>query len=439
MRRRNGKRRGISFGTILMLSLTLCVLGALAVVLPRLHGKTNLEIDSSQVLSAMNLSSIPKLSLNDIPIQDSTEKTAAPTVHATPVSTLAPQPTDETQKESESVFTLCAGGSVMVETAVRKSAYYSDAKDYDFTDILSLLAPSMQADLTMVTFENLIASDAKYSETVTPEQTVPMLTTAGVTAVALGFPSVYDQGITGVQSTINALRGKGLAVIGATAQAEQPANPVMLTLGGVKVALLHYIDALDSAGKKKIKKENADTVIPLIDETTMTTDIQQARNAGAQVVVVSLNWGQNGKTAPTKTQQALAQSLADAGADVILGAGSKTVQQVTWLNTADGRKVLCAYSLGMLLGDSRKNLNVAGVLLRLTISVNDEGKVSIVQIQGVPTYIWRYKQDGQYHYRVLPSNTFAPDGMSEDQQTAMTRALKTVQTALEGSPVSLTN
>ena len=93
---------------------------------------------------------------------------------------------------------------------------------------------------------------------------------------------------------------------------------------------------------------------------------------GAAVVVVSLNWGTSGTSKPTNAQRKLAQAIADAGADVIVGAGTRVVQPVTWLThkNADGTaaQTLCAWSLGSLLNESRKDGNVAGMLLQLQIS-----------------------------------------------------------------------
>ena len=432
------RRRGISFGTIFMLAVTLCVIGGLAVVLPQLRGGKDVAVDTTQVLSALNLGGLPKLSLSEIPIQGTTVASAAPTARpaATPAPTMAPERTEPTPPKAGGSFTLTLGGSVLVQNAVRKSAYYSDAKQYDFTEVLALLAPSMQADLSLVTLENLIYPEAKLSDTVTTEQVVPMLTTAGVDAVALGFPNVYDQGLAGLTSTVNALRGKGLAVVGAFTEQEE--NITLMTLDNVKVAVLHYTDALSSNGKKKMKKEAADYAVPLAEAEAIAGDIARVRQAGAQVVLVSLNWGSSGKSAATKAQKELAQAIADAGADIIIGAGSEVVQPVVWLDAADGRRTLCAYSLGCLISDSRKNANVAGLLLRLKLSVDAAGKLSFDVVAGTPTYIWRYKQDGQYNYRVLPSNELPPDGMGEDQISSMTRALKTIQTALgEDTPVKL--
>lgn len=433
------QRRGISFGTIFMLAVTLCVLGAMAVVLPRLRGSTDVAVDTTQVLSALKLADLPELSLNEIPIQDAAGPTAAPQApQATPAPTLAPELVETPTPKVGGSFTLCVGGSVMVETAVRKSAYFSDVKDYDFTEVLALLAPSMQADMTMVSLENLMVSGAKLNDTVTSEQVAPMLATAGVDAVALGFPGVFDQGLAGVTATINTLQGKGLSVVGAYAQQEARDSAGLMNLGGVKLAVLHYTDALTSTGKKKIKNEDAAYAVPLVDAAAIAEDIARMRQAGAQVVLVSLNWGTDGKTAPTKAQKELAQSIADAGADMIIGTGAEVVQPVVWLERAGGGRTLCAYSLGVLISDSRTNAGVAGLLLQLRLSVDGAGNVTFERTAGTPTYVWRYKQDGQYQYRVLPSNQLPPDGMGDDQITSMTRALKTIQTALgEDTPISL--
>lgn len=430
------KRRGVSFGTCFMILVTVLVCVGLGTVLPRLQGGTTVAIDAQAAFGALNLSDVPKLSLSDIPIQSKTSAhTAAPT--ATPAPTLAPVLMPETTPvPAGGSCTLTFGGSVMIQTAVRKSAYYDDAETWDFTEIMAQLAPRLQADLTLVSLENLIYADAKRSDLVTVEEVVPMLTAAGVNAVALGFPRAYDQGIAGLSSTVNALHGKGLAVVGAKTQVEEDPY-VMMPLGGVKVALLHYTDTLSSGGKKKIKSEKAEFALPLAEADAMIADIGAARKAGAHAVIVSVNWGNDNKTVPTKAQKELAQKMADAGADVILGTGTMTVQPVVWLDGQDGHRTLCVYSLGCLISDSRTNGNVAGMLLHLKLGVDAEGTLSIDKATYTPTYVWRYKQDGQYYYRIVPSNMPAPDGMGDEQTKSMTRALKTVDTALgEENPLT---
>lgn len=431
------RRRGISFGTCLMVLITLCVSLGFGAVLPRLHAGTTISPEAAAAFGALNLSDIPKLSLSEIPIQDKTVRiTVAPTV--TPAPTLAPDLMPETTPEPvSSSCTLTLGGSVMIETNVRRSGYYDDAETWDFTEIMTLLAPKLQADVTMVSLENLIYADAKKSDTVTAEEVVSMLTSAGVDAVALGFPKVYDHGIAGLSSTVNAMHGKGLAVVGARVQEDEEPF-VMITRNGVKMALLHYTDTVSSTGTKKLKNEKASFAVPMAKAENIAEDIKAARAAGAHAVIVSVNWGADDKSVPTKAQKELAQKIADAGADVILGTGTKVVQPVVWLEGAEGNKTLCAYSMGVLICDGRSNGNVAGMLMHLKLSVDADGVLSMDRTTYTPTYVWRYRQDGDYYYRIVPSNNATPpDGMEEDQIKSMTRALQTIETALgEDSPLT---
>jgi len=430
------RRRGISFGTCFMVLITLCVSLGFGTVLPRLQAGTTLSPEAAAAFGALNLADVPKLTLAEIPIQDKTVRvTAAPTV--TPAPTLAPDLMPEsTPVPAGGSCTLTLGGSVMIETNVRRSGYYDDAETWDFSEIMTLLAPKLQADMTVVSLENLIYADAKKSDTVTAEEVVSMLTSAGVDAVALGFPKVYDHGIEGLSSTINAMHGKGLAVIGARTKEEEPAF-VMINQGGVKIALLHYTDTVSSTGKKKLKSEKTEFAVPMAEAETIAADIAGAREAGAHAVIVSLNWGSDDKSTPTKAQKELAQKLADSGADVILGTGTKVVQPVVWLDGADGHRTLCAYSMGAMICDGRTNGNVAGMLLHLKFTVDAQEHLVIEKATYTPTYVWRYRQDGQYYYRIVPSNEPAPDGMAEDQIKNMTRALQTIEKALgEETPLT---
>ena len=63
------KRRGISFGTLMMLLLTCMVCIGCFTILPRLQGNTELHVDATQVFSNLTLEgTLPDLSLRDIPI-----------------------------------------------------------------------------------------------------------------------------------------------------------------------------------------------------------------------------------------------------------------------------------------------------------------------------------------------------------------------------------
>lgn len=65
--------RGISFGTILMIALTITVVGLYAAIMPRLLGKTDFRIHVGGMLSALSLDeSLTVLTLNEIPLGEAT-------------------------------------------------------------------------------------------------------------------------------------------------------------------------------------------------------------------------------------------------------------------------------------------------------------------------------------------------------------------------------
>lgn len=450
---RKGKRRGVSVGTIAMLCITCMVVLGFSLVLPRLNGSTNVHIDTGKVLQALALTDIlPELSLNEIPISAAgatDEPTQQPSVTIPaaiqqPEQTAAPQPTQAPTQAPGGSFTMTFGGSVAVDTELRQANYYSESKKYDFTDIFSLLKDSVSADFAMVTLENTTDGESKLSDSNTAADVMPMLSAGGFGNVALGYRQAYDLGLSGAAATLAAAQAQGLTTLGTFADADS-AKPEIFTLGGVQVAVLHYTDVLSDKGAKAMKKDGNSFAVTLDAVSdgadAILQDIRAVRAEGAQVVVVSLSWGSAGKTAPTSKQTAFAQQLADAGADAIIGTGSNVVQPVAWLTgkLADGstKQVLCAYSIGSLLSSSRTNANVAGMLLHLNISYDGQ-KVSIDEVSYTPTYIWRYKQDSRYYYRVVPSNQPVPGGMGDSQQESMARALQNVQKYLgEDTPLQL--
>jgi len=439
--------RGVSFGTVFMLALTVVVLGSTAAILPRLLGTADVHVDVSGAIAALTLhDGLPVLSLSDIPIADTTEipaATATPapaqpaaTPEATPVPTATPVP--------GGTVTLTLGGSVNIDEAIRKSAYYSDSGKYDFAEIMTLLWDEMQSDLTMLTLENLTVDADKVSSVNAPSAVMDMLAGAGVDVLALGYSKALDKGVSGMQATIEAAQNRGMTTLGAYANQTDADKLRMFTVDNVNVAFLHYTESVSTTGQKVIREEGASYALPTmyIDGIPdgMFADVRSARAAGADVVIVSLNWGKQSASKPTNTQKELAQQLADAGADIIIGAGTRVVQPVTWL-TAKGangsiRHTLCAWNLGSLLNESRKDGNVLGMLLQLQISVED-GVLSFEKVCYTPTYIWRYKQDGQYQYRIAVSDQSAPDGMGDEQAGYMEKALRNLQKYLGDSPVTL--
>ena len=437
-------KRGISFGSIFMTALTVVVIGLSGAILPRLLGTADFKVQVGSGTTALTLNdALTALTLSDIPITEATA-TPAPTVMTEqnkPMATATPVPTPTPHPGGK--VTLTIGGSIMIDEAVRKSAYYSDSKKYDFDDVMVLISEEMQSDLTLVTMENVTDDSQKFSALNAPSAVLNTLADAGVDVLALGHQKALDKGLDSLRTTINAVKESGMTPVGAYAT-ETDANTLRIfTVDNVKVAVLHYTESISSTGKKTMKTNSTDYALTttLVNGSAepMLADVRKAREQGADVVIVSINWGKN-NAKPTNAQKELAQQIADAGADIIVGSGSKAVQPVTWLTGKrdDGSicHTLCAWNLAALLTGERNDGNVCGMLLQLQITF-DGDSISFEKVCYTPTYIWRYKQDGQYHYRIVASDQPAPDGMSDDQVGYMEKAIRNLQKYLGDSPVTL--
>jgi hypothetical protein len=90
-----------------------------------------------------------------------------------------------------------------------------------------------------------------------------------------------------------------------------------------------------------------------------------------------------------------------------------------------------------VLGGDRSNVKrLSGYLLHVTVRRNDKGGADILNPEYTPVYTWKYKQDGRYYYKCVPSGGEKPDGMDNEQEKTMVKSAETVKTILNGTPLT---
>ncbi len=395
----------------------------------KLSGDAKIDLhwqDSARTVELNRVS--PALNMQDIPLTYKDDSAGpVPSVQVKPISA-------EQIPQSREIW-LTFAGTVAVETAVRQSAYYSESKQYDFSDIFSLLSSSVASDYAIVPMENVILPSAQVSDLVTPEKVMGMFTAGKFDALALGFPKCFDKGREGVESTVLAAQNADIDVMGLYRnEGEAAVASRICTIGNMKVAFLHYTEALTGTGKKSIRKADMAYAVPLLEQAEQ--DIGVARSLGAEVVVISVNWGSQGKTEITKTQKNTAQRLAAAGADLIIGNGPRRVQPVEILEVTmeNGTKhnALCAYSLGCLLSASTKTQALQSVLLHVKVVI-ENGEVHL-QYDYTPVFLWRYRQENLIRFRTIRADGDAPDGMTDDQKKKRDAALTSLSKIMQDVP-----
>lgn len=444
MAKRRRTRKGISLGTVVMLLLTAAVLGGFGMLLPKLTGVTDVRTNAAELAVAIDqsLSQLSQSVITSSPHAASSQATALPPdqlASYVPAATTAPFAATERPKES---FSLCAAGSIQINANVQKAM--QDDTGYLFSMLFGDLSGDLNADLSIAMLENTVISSEKTSDSNVPADILSPIRSTGVNALCLGYSGVLNGGMSGLAETKGAILQAGITPYGAYASRQERNALTLIDVKGIRVALLSYQNDLTSAGKKKTTDEERAFAIANQQLPVIASEIAAAREAGAQVVVVSLCWGKVGATSPTDTQIELAQSIADAGADIILGTHTGTLLPVRVLtaNRGDGKyhPVLCAYSMGNLFTyDREKRTTLASILLKAEVVYDPvSGCVAFDSLSYTPTYSWRGKEDGKTRYRVLINDgTTYPDYVDKDQKNVMERCYSLVESVMADTPVPL--
>jgi poly-gamma-glutamate synthesis protein (capsule biosynthesis protein) len=129
-------------------------------------------------------------------------------------------------------------------------------------------------------------------------------------------------------NTVSLIRSEGMTAV------DSPTRASEVSIRGIRLVFLA-----------------ADDVTEPVDIEQMLTTIKTSKQTGA-VVVISLHWGIEYQASPTPRQKWIARSLAEAGADMIIGHHPHIAQRAEWImGDHQGQQTLVLYSLGNALFD----------------------------------------------------------------------------------------
>jgi poly-gamma-glutamate synthesis protein (capsule biosynthesis protein) len=177
-----------------------------------------------------------------------------------------------------------------------------------------------------------------------PPSALALLQRSGVDAVSLANNHGADYGDAGLRDTLRVARNSPVAVIGVGGNPDQAFRPYQTSVDGVEVAVL-AADAspLESNASIWDVEHGGPGLATARDSTRMLAAVRAA-NASSDVVAVYLHWGAENQRCPTAEQRKLAQSLADAGADVVVGTHAHVLLGAGMLNDT-----YVSYGLGNFL------------------------------------------------------------------------------------------
>lgn len=127
----------------------------------------------------------------------------------------------------------------------------------------------------------------------------------------------------------------------------------------------------------------------------------------ADFVILSLHWGIEGSGYYTDGQRELAQLLAEAGADLILGHHPHVLQGGEYLETSRGRSYV-AYSLGNFISAQRGAENMLAGFLQVELEKAPHGeRAEIRGVDFIPTVT--HYGPGYQEVSVWPLSQYTPE------------------------------
>lgn len=210
-----------------------------------------------------------------------------------------------------------------------------------------------------------------------------------------------DKGIEGLQHCVSFWEGHPEVIMtGIYAESATSHEIPILAIGDVNFAILNFTYGPNMATLPKDIRGHLDMLCNwdentgAIDFTTIhpqvLADIERATEL-ADVVIVCPHWGTEYTTTPSKYQKEFARQMTEAGADLIIGTHPHVVQPVEWIESENGNKALCYYSLGNYVSTQKGGLNMLEAMAWVTFRVKEDGVVISEENTGVFPMVCHYK------------------------------------------------
>ena len=316
-----------------------------------------------------------------------------------------PTATPATNSERPVRLRVAVSGDLLIHSPVFNRALANGGGHrYDFASMFRHLRPYLRrADLAVCHVETPMTSrpPSGYPLFNTPRALARAIASAGWDVCSTASNHTLDQGQFGVDATIGSLDRAGVAHAGSYRSAAARRRPAILTVQGLRVALLSYTEHTNGLALP------APWSVNLARAERILADARRARRAGAQVVIVNVHAGDEYRHAPSAFQRRLVRRLLRSRTiTAVIGQHAHVVQPITEIA---GRLVV--YGTGNLISNQSAACCPAatqdGLIAILQIEWDSRRGARVRRIRYVPTWV-RHPD-----YAVLPVGDAARLGLAD--------------------------
>jgi len=348
----------------------------------------------------------------------------APTATPSGPNQPALAPTAAPNTAAARTFTVIGAGDILLHSALWSQAA-RDARDAgqsgrDFNPLFASIKPAVSAaDLAICHLETPVGPEqgpfSDFPLFSVPPQVAPALAQAGYDSCSTASNHSIDRGEPGIVRTLDALDAAGIRHAGTARSPREQATLTLVPVKGVLVAHLSYTFSFNGLVRPRGKEWLAN----YLKADAVLTEARRAKQAGAEVVIVSIHWGTEYSHTPNRHQTSLARRLlGSADIDLILGHHSHVVQPLERI----GDKWV-AYGMGNQVAWQNFSADTRdGIMPRFTFTEVRPGVFRVTQAEVVATHMWLDSRPARlYDINAVLSSSAEPAGVGSSCAASLRR------------------
>lgn len=307
----------------------------------------------------------------------------------------------------DSVATIVAIGDTLCHSQNFKDAYDSETGIYDFSPMFKYITKYFEdATVCVGNLEASLAGPSRgysgYPTFNTPEHLAIDLKELGMDVMTTANNHALDMGYTGLTSTLNYLDDAGLEHTGTARSLEEQEKILFKDLNGIKTAFLAFTYGTNGIPVPTGKEY----CVNLFYKDFMKRKIDQAKEEGAELICVSMHWGDEYQTKPNSTQKDLAEFLIKNDVNVILGCHPHVLEPIEMktvtMDDGSTKTGFVIYSMGNFFSAQTFPNTRNTLILNVQVRKNGvTGKVTIDNATYTPVYVYDNGLNAKDRYELL--------------------------------------
>jgi poly-gamma-glutamate capsule biosynthesis protein CapA/YwtB (metallophosphatase superfamily) len=310
-------------------------------------------------------------------------------------------------------LTLLFAGDIMGHDEQIDGAWDPATESYNYEPTFRYIQDYISsADIAIGNLEVTLAGPPYkgYPQFSSPDAIAIAAKNAGFDILANANNHALDGRSKGFMRTINVIDTLGFLHMGTYRDSLDRANhfPLIVEKNNIRLALLNYTYGTNGL------EIPPPFIINRIDTLQIRNDLEKAKKASPDFILVFVHWGNEYERDENSTQRKLAFFIFSHGANAIIGSHPHVVQPIKYLKLPVDTvmEYPVVYSLGNFVSNQRAQYKDGGVIAELHLSKYSD-KTKLDSLKYLPYWVWRQDHDDATStFYVLPVSRWECDSAS---------------------------